>query len=187
MKKFVLVLMLALMFVMPVMAQTAEETTHTAIEAEHVYWDDLEEDFVAKGMDGFFYDIRTDDFGMKLMIPDGMEQSSYENMEQDGVVTMFATEDGSKKVFVTYRDLATDTYEGLVELLNDNYDNVFYKPSIINDLNTLIFYIPDQDTMTGAILVDGTNFVQVSITPMTDEALNAYSGFILGSIQPLGE
>ena len=193
MKKLAFVLLLVLITAVPVMAQSMELLpldSLTGTEPLSIGWADVEDAVEESGVSGTLYTVENDVFGFEIWIPDGLEPSSYENMyEEDDICALFADAEAKQRVVVTYRDLQCDSLEGVVELLKSNEDaaNIRANYTLVNGLESLLFYFPAQDSVNLAIPVTDTWFVQVTVEPVSDKALNAVSGFILASVAPIHE
>ena len=181
MKKLFVVLMALCLFVLPVMAQTQDEP-------KEITWAELEESFIETGYKGAFWNFPS--LGISMMIPGGLDQTELSQEAVDsGFVDIFATEDESVAVMISYRDLGCETLAEVEELVTENLENAkilgYYT---LNGLGSLMFLNPDNDDLTVAIgTTEPGYFIQVSIKPISNEEINSLSGFILGSIMPLEE
>ena len=59
---------------------------------------------------------------------------------------------------------------------------------VLNGLNAIIFMVSESDVLVANIETSAPqNFIKITISPISDEDLNALSGYILASIQPYSE
>ena len=181
MKKLFAVLLSLCLFVIPAMAQTQDNP-------QEMTWEELEESFQETGYGGQFWNIPS--LGISIMIPNGLEQTELsEESIENGFVEIFATEDASVAVMISYRDLGCETLEEVAELVVETIEDAkfggFYR---INGLDAILFMNPGNDDLTAAIgTTEPGHYIQVSIKPISNEEINSLSGYILGSIQPLEE
>ena len=180
--KNLLILVLAFCLIsIPAMAQTQENPTVAN-------WEDLEEDFIATGYSGTFYTLN--DYGIQLLIPGGLEPVELsEEQREDGFVAIFATDDGSIFIAVTFRDLECETLPEVAEMALTGHEERkfggFYK---LNGLDAILLFDGAADQLTAVIPTTlDMHYLQVSITPISNEKVNSLSGFIIGSIQPIPE
>jgi len=182
MKRFIVVLLAVLLFALPVMAQ--EEDNPVVLTWEG----DIEDTFVKEGLSGTIYDIN--DLGIKFLVPEGLEPTevSEADMEENGVFAAFLSEDGKKQIIVSFRDLEVDTLGDVALLARDSIGEEnfhyggFYR---FNGLNGIVFMDANRDQLTAAIgTTEPQHFIQITMLPISNEEMNALSGFVLGSIQP---
>lgn len=181
MKKLLIVFLALCLFVLPVMAQTQDEP-------QEITWEELEESFAETGYGSSFWNIPS--LGIQILIPDGLDQTDLSQEQiDDGFVEIFATEDRSVAVLLSYRDLGCETLADVEELVLENIEDAqILGYFVINGLDALMFLNPGNDDLTVAIgTTEPENFIQVSIKPISNEEINKLSGFIFGSIQPLTE
>ena len=181
MKKLFIVMLALCLFVVPAMAQTQDEPME-------MNWEDLEESFVKTGYSGAFWDFPS--LGISMMIPGGLDQTELSQEAVDrGFVDIFATEDESVAIMISYRDLGCETLADVEELVLENLEGAYiigyYK---LNGLGALMFVNPENDDLTVAIgTTEPGYYIQVSIKPISNEEINSLSGFIFGSIMPYTE
>jgi len=183
MKKVLFVLLALCLFVVPVMAQ------ETPDDPVVLNWDELADQYVEAGFSGTLYAFN--DLGIRLLIPEGYEQQELsEESIENGIEGAFVTEDGEKQIIISLRDLGVETLEEVALLAKDSFGEDFHYGGYykLNGLNSIMFMNSDTEELTVAVSTTEPNyFIQVSIRPMTDEDVNAQSGYIIGSIQPLEE
>lgn len=181
MKKILIIVLALCLFVIPAMAQTQDNPTVAN-------WEDLEEDFIATGYSGTFYTLN--DYGIQLLIPGGLEPVELTDEQlEDGFVALFGTDDGSVYIPVTFRDLECETLPEVAEMALTGHEERqfggFYK---INGLDAILLYDGGTDHLIVVIPTSlDSHYLQVSITPISNEEINSLSGFIIGSIQPIPE
>ena len=169
------------LFVLPVMAQTQDEP-------KEITWAELEESFIETGYKGAFWNFPS--LGISMMIPGGLDQTELSQEAVDrGFVDIFATEDESVVIMISYRDLGCETLADVEELVLENLEGAYiigyYK---LNGLGALMFVNPENDDLTVAIgTTEPGYYIQVSIKPISNEEINSLSGFIFGSIMPYTE
>ena len=182
MRKIFFVLLALCLFVVPVMAQTPDNP-------QVINWSDLEDSFIETGYSGKFYDYES--LGFRIMIPGGLNQAEElsEDLVEREFIDLFATEDREISVAVTYRFLDCATLEDVAALVQESIEGAqFAGFFVINGLDALMFLDPGNETMTTAFgTTEEGHYVQVSITPITNQEINSLSGYIFGSIQPLSE
>ena len=181
MKKILIALIALCLFALPVMAQTQDNP-------QEITWEELEESFAETGYDYDFWDIPS--LGISMMIPAGLEPMELsEDHIDNGFVEIFATEDQSVAVLLSFRDLECETLADVEQLVIENIESAqilgYY---VINGLDALMFLNPGNEDLTVAMgTVDPGYFIQVSIKPITNEEINKLSGFIFGSIMAMEE
>lgn len=181
MKKIILVLFALCLFALPVMAQTIDDPAVTT-------WDELVDSFLEKGYEGTFYNFTN--LGFSILIPSGFTDIEItEALEEKGIVGYFeGEEDESNLILVIIRDLGVETLGEVAEMAVENLDAQFAGYYKINGFDAIIFADEINDEVVCVIPtnLEGT-FIQVSVQPISDELMNAYSGYIFGSLQPFAE
>lgn len=180
MKKLIIVLLALCLFAVPVMAQTQEDP-------KVVNWEeDLEQSFIDAGLAGQFYLFG--DYGLQFLVPAGLEPVELtEEHAAHGIFGAFAAEDSDRQIVASYLDYGVDTLEDVAQLEKQaRGDNMkfggFY---VVNGLNAILFVDTNSDVLVVNIAATAPQqFIKLTIGPVSDEGLNALTGYFVGSIKP---
>lgn len=183
MKKILMVLFALMLFVLPVMAQEIDNP-------EIVDWEgEMENSFIEKGYAGQFYIF--EDYGLQFLVPAGLEPVELSEEDQEnGVIGLFATEDFSVQIIASFLNYGVETLEEVAAMEKDaRGDNMkFLGYYVINGLNGILFADTANDTFVCNISTSvPENFIKIVLTPISNEDLNALSGYIMASIMPYSE
>ena len=181
MKKLFIVLLAVLLFALPVMAQEQDTPVEISWEGE------MEDSFIEKEYAGKFYLF--EDYGIQFLVPGGMEPVELdEEDEAHGVFAYFEVPDAPEMHIVAqFLDYGVDTLEevAMFEKEQRGDDMLFGGYYVLNGLNAIMFVDTDSDAMICNIGTSSPQqFIKITLTPISNEELNARSGYILASIQP---
>ena len=112
-----------------------------------------------------------------------------EEHNENSVFGAFASEEGHS-IFAQLLNYGVDTLEevAMFEKEQRGDDMHFAGYYVLNGLNAIIFMDSESDVLVANIETSAPqNFIKITISPISDENLNALSGYILASIQPYSE
>ena len=182
MKKILVVLLAVLLFALPVMAQEKDNPVVTNWEG------DMEDSFIEKEYAGQFYLFP--DYGIQFLVPAGLDPMELtEEDTENSVFGAFASEEGHS-IFAQLLNYGVDTLEevAMFEKEQRGDDMHFAGYYVLNGLNAIIFMDSESDVLVANIETSAPqNFIKITISPISNENLNALSGYILASIQPYSE
>ena len=182
MKKLLFVLLALCLFVIPVMAQTADDP-------QVINWSDLEDDFEASKFGGTIYNIA--DLGIQFLVPNGLNPVDLSDAsKEDGAVAAFLDETGTLSEVIYFRDLDVDTLTEVAELASRTMGGFKFPGYFkVNGFDAIMIYSGETDELITVIPTDQPQlFIQLALKPISQsEDLNSVSGFIFGSLSPYSE
>ena len=199
MKKLMLAaMMMGMVAVTPVMAH-ASETEDTAVEAamteadenitQVLNWgDNMEEEMVYKGYSGMFYNI--EELGMRLMIPDGLEQRPRTEEEaENNISVVFADENDENTVKIRYDEIAGCSSLNDVAMMLYSSTEPKFQIGLdkINGLYAVVAASEDADTVLAIFGAGENTFVQVICSPISNAEMFEQYQYVIASIQALEE
>lgn len=199
MKKLMLAaMMMGMVAVTPVMAHAAG-TEDTAVEAamteadENVtqvlnWGDNMEQEMAYKGYSGMFYSI--DELGMRLMIPDGLEQRPRTEEEAaNNIAVVFADENNENTVKIRYDEIEECASLDDVAMMLYNSTEPKFQIGLdkINGLYAVLAASEDADTVLAVFGAGEGAFVQVICSPISNAEMYEQYQYVLASIQALEE
>ncbi len=184
MKKVLFVLLALCLFVVPVMAQESPDNPVVT------NWEgDLEDSFIEKEYAGKFYLFA--DYGLQFLVPsDPVPFEPQDLTEEDaehGVFAVFMTADEKNQILASFLNYGVETLEEVAMIEKENRgDNMkfggYYQ---FNGLNAILFMDTNSDVLVAVISTTAEGqYIKIALSSISDENVNAVSGYIMGSIQP---
>lgn len=174
MKKIIAVVMaIAMLFAL---------TLSASAEAIELNWADVEASVTEAGLEGDFYSLNS--WPVQLWIPNVMvtKEVSDEDLA-NGTLCVFATEDGSAFVVVTY--VANE--EGLtMEQVMTSVEGAGatgMQRITLNGLDAIGYDLEESDASCVSLLTSDNYIITFSAYPMSDEGFQSMSAIIFSSIQ----
>ena len=178
MKKMLFVLLALCLFVVPAMAQTQDNP-------EVINWEDLEEALEKSPYGGRIFN--NEFLGISYFVPNGLNQVELtEEQNNDGIMDAYVDETGTIQELFILRQMPFSTLEEFADFVSENSKESkvlgYYK---INGFDALMIVNGETEEMITVINTTTEGyFIQVSLKPMSQESVNAISGFVFGSITP---
>ena len=182
MKKLLFVLLALCLFVVPVMAQTADDP-------QIINWEDLEDDWNNFKFGGRLY--TNPNIGIQFLVPNGLNPIDLtDDQIEDGIVDAFVDETGTMSEILYLRNLGVDTLTEVAELASKTLQGFKFPGYFkVNGFDAIMVYSGETDEL---IAVFETNtpqtFIQLGLKPITTYPdLNSVSGFVFGSVAAYSE
>lgn len=183
--KVLLAMMLAVLMLASNVSAYAAAAPKAETEVMEMNWEDYAPEVEKAKLEGDFYALNQ--VALQFWVTSVLQQVEVTDEDaEDGLLAMFADEEGDYGFFVTYFDGEGSTLEEYAKLIEEDgaYDEVEFMK--INGLDALTFSETDEDCEYGyiAFLTDAGYILTFTYWDISDEDYLGMVSIMVASIQP---